>query len=82
MQSLASYIEQLERHDWHYDYSDDLKVYISGAASFHHLKQEKNSSELHKRAFEIWHAYVYLGLKREERDRQIAELKAEALITS
>ncbi len=39
MQGLKEYIKALENHDWHYSYSDDHQVYMSGSNTRHELKK-------------------------------------------
>lgn len=43
MTPLDIYKERLEQHDWHYDYSDDLRVYKAGASAQHQLVLDADS---------------------------------------
>jgi hypothetical protein len=40
MTPLDIYKERLEQHDWHYDYSDDVRVYKAGTLAQHQLVLE------------------------------------------
>jgi hypothetical protein len=37
--SLADYIAMVSNHDWHYDWSDDPRVYDRGKAQWDELKR-------------------------------------------
>ncbi len=51
-----SFVQRLAKHDWFYDYSDDINAYRRGKANETQLKQVASSHPLLKRAFDAYQA--------------------------
>lgn len=53
--SLKEYDKRLERHDWYYNQSDDIRMYRRGKAQMEELEKAAKTSPKHKKLFDAYH---------------------------
>lgn len=81
LQDFEDYCDRLEKHDWFYEFSDDGSVYRAGREKHTQLIQQSFQQPMLGKAFDLYHDRSK-GMTRQEIRQQIAELKAEFLITA
>jgi len=80
LNELNQYISKLASHDWYYEYSDDNRVYREGSRAFSDLVLEKANCPVKAKAYLIWELHLNRAIDKEERDRQLNELRAYVLL--
>lgn len=48
---INNYLNELKQHDWHYKYSDDHSVYMSGSK---HRKELHALADIYDHDYQIW----------------------------
>lgn len=61
IESLRNYYDRLDRADWYYDWSDDIRVYRSGEAAFEKLKAEAATDPQKTILYDGFHAHMFSG---------------------
>lgn len=59
LEEFNTYVDALARHDWHYDYSDDSRVYSSGRNARQALTNTAARDPMYMAAYQAWYSYVY-----------------------
>lgn len=75
MISLNEYFNLLAQHDWHYDYSDNHRIWEKGFIERKKLVRLTEESRDHKELYDIWYAHKY-------HDKEPPILKVEAVGTA
>lgn len=58
---LGEYYDELEKHDWFYDYSDDHSVWRRGQAARNKLSSIASQSPEHKALWDGFNKHVFSG---------------------
>lgn len=61
--TLDKYWEELNAHDWTFEYSDDHRVWLAGTAAKKKLVNNKNKTEAHAALYNAFHLWA-LGKDR------------------
>lgn len=77
---IREFDARLQRHDWHYSYSDDHSVYRNGKADEAQLDQLAQTSPNHDRLYRAYKAYQYTG-GAERTAEQVLALKMTRIST-
>lgn len=59
--SLKDYWNMLDRHDWHYDCSDDHRIWASGLGNEKKLLSIATQSADHKKLYEAFRRHYFSG---------------------
>lgn len=59
--TVGEYYDQLERHDWYYEWSDDHGVWERGSADASRLKQISEESPEHKALWDGFNKHKFSG---------------------
>jgi hypothetical protein len=59
--TLQDYYEELDKHDWYYQYSDDSRVYNKGQQNADRLKRISEESPKHKILWEGFCNHMFSG---------------------
>jgi hypothetical protein len=51
IEGINTYLNELKLHDWHYKYSDDHSVYMSGSK---HRKELHALADIYDHNYQIW----------------------------
>lgn len=71
LEQFNAYVQELARHDWYYDYSDDHSVWRRGENNYQALRKQASSDPLYQQAFNIWAGYIYRGTNLKEAEARI-----------
>jgi hypothetical protein len=55
---LPEYYDALKNHDWHYQYSDDHRVYLAGERERSNLLSHARRSPEHQKLYQEFRAYT------------------------
>jgi hypothetical protein len=73
--SLQEFWDLLEKHDWHYSYSDDAGVYHTGAKLQSRLREIAKLSNEHAQLFMNFESFMYRTNLRVSKPRRPEEPK-------
>jgi len=59
--SLQEFFDELEKHDWYYEYSDDQRVWDKGNTNSKRLSGISEESEEHKKLYKDYTNHMYSG---------------------
>ena len=69
---LSEYYDQLERHDWFYEYSDDHSVWTRGNQSLAKLQMAAAESPAHQELYTKYRNHKFSGMINAS-DRKVIE---------
>ncbi len=61
MITLLEYYNELEKHDWYFNYSDDHRVWSNGNSNLKRLQKLSMLSEKHRDLYEAYEAHIFSG---------------------
>jgi len=64
---ILEYFQELERHDWYYNYSDDHTVWERGNRNAHRLQAIAAEDQLLGRMYADYSKWVFLDVSERER---------------
>lgn len=59
--SLKEFYEMLEKHDWYYAWSDDVRVYDRGMLSYGRLAKVAEQSDKHRELLKAYADHMFSG---------------------
>ena len=62
--TVKEYLQLLKSHDWHFDRSDDSRVYNAGLKERNRILSIATSSKLYEKIFTDWMLYRACGRER------------------
>ena len=64
--SPADYLDELRRHDWYYNYSDDHSVWTKGRNNAHRLQAIAAEGGILGKIYEDYSKWVFMDLSERE----------------
>lgn len=59
IKQFNDYVEMLDHHDWHYDYSDDINVWRRGKDQYKTLTHMAKQDTIYQEVFSEFSAYAH-----------------------
>lgn len=59
--TLTEFYDELDKHDWYYDWSDDGRVWDRGHANLSRLLNIAGESKAHQLLYDAFHAHHFSG---------------------
>lgn len=75
IKQFNEYVEMLDHHDWHYDYSDDHSVWRRGNDAYKRITDMAKKDPTYQEILSTFSAYVYASnRKADDYKAMVAEL--------
>lgn len=66
IKQFNDYVEMLDHHDWHYDYSEDINVWRRGRDQYKTLTAMAKQDPVYQEIFSTFSAYVYASNRKDD----------------